>query len=212
MLKCWEPLCHPYTQSSKNHHDRQVGKTNDLSPNLTKQVIIATHPKSSPAWVSPLQAERPPGPGQVYQAKLSHQTATTNDLSPEIYTNNNILHILTIDRILAKLIVTKWWTLKGLQGRSYQKFHNPDDYLGDIEAKDEFKRQENLVIVAKDAKPFKGLFGLLVPTDDEPVGDADEGVEKAVEEEPFPDTLEETGAPDAKDLENIAPAGGGNDV
>ena len=144
--------------------------------------------------------------GQAIASNWSHQRPITCNGHRYIYIEN-------IDTYNAKVPhVKKLWELKVLKIRNQQVFHILANYLGDIEAKDEFERQENLVIVAKDTKPFKGLFGLLVLTDEKPVGEPDQEVEETVEEELFPDTLEETGTPDAEDLENVSPAGGGDDV
>ena len=70
----------------------------------------------------------------------------------------------------------------------------------------EIEWQEILVLVAEHTEPCETLFGLFIFTDDEPVSDAGEGVDKAVEEELVPDTLEETAAPDAEDTEGVSPA------
>ena len=79
-------------------------------------------------------------------------------------------------------------------------------HLADIKTQDELERQELLVGVAEDTEPLKALLDGLLSTEDEPVGDAGEGVEEAVEEELDPDTLEETAAPDAEDTESVSPA------
>ena len=85
--------------------------------------------------------------------------------------------------------------------RTLDKFH-----LGDIEAQDELERQEKLILVAEYTEHLKTLLGLFISTYDEPVGDAGEGVDEAVEEELVPDTLEEAAAPDAEDTESVSPA------
>ena len=89
----------------------------------------------------------------------------------------------------------------------YNCFH-----LADIKTQDELERQELLVGVAEDTEPLKALLDWFLSTEDEPVGDADDGVEEAVKEELVPDTLEETAAPDAEDTESVSPANGGDEL
>ena len=53
---------------------------------------------------------------------------------------------------------------------------------------------------------------MLVTTKNEPIGDADGGVEEAVEEQLEPDTLEETAAPDAEDTDGVSPVSVGDEL
>ena len=85
-------------------------------------------------------------------------------------------------------------------------------HLADVEAKDELEGHEALVLVTEHTELLEALLGLLVRADDEPVGDADDAVEEAVEEELVPDALEEAAAPVAEDTEGVAPSSRGDDL
>ena len=78
--------------------------------------------------------------------------------------------------------------------------------LADVEAEDELEGHESLVLVTEHTELLEALFRLLVGADDEPVGDADDAVEEAIEEELVPDALEEAAAPVAEDTEGVAPS------